>query len=91
MIAHEVPRHADTDCRRYIDCLTPETSEAVADLLRGLRTHGGKLLKGLQDGDVERAQLGLGHAYSRSKVKFSVNRLVSFLKPRTLLLRTVSD
>jgi len=64
------------DWSRYIDCLTPETSEAVADLLRGLRTHGGKLLKGLQEGDVERAQLGLGHAYSRSKVKFSVNRLV---------------
>lgn len=30
--------------------------------------------QGLRDGDLEKAQLGLGHAYSRSKVKFDVNR-----------------
>ena len=46
----------------------------VGDLLRGLRLHSSKLLKQLQDGDVERAQLGLGHAYSRAKVKFSVQK-----------------
>lgn len=54
-----------------IECETSETSEVVADLLRGIRLHSDKLLKQLQDGDVERAQLGLGHAYSRAKVKFS--------------------
>ena len=58
----------------YIECETSETSEVVADLLRGLRQHGPKLLKQLQEGDVERAQLGLGHAYSRGKVKFSVQK-----------------
>ncbi|KAF2500024.1 Nop-domain-containing protein [Lophium mytilinum] len=58
----------------YIECETSETSEVVADLLRGLRTHQSKLLKGLQSGDVERAQLGLGHAYSRGKVKFSIQK-----------------
>ncbi|CAG8972602.1 hypothetical protein HYALB_00005371 [Hymenoscyphus albidus] len=57
-----------------VDCETGETSEVVADLLRGVRFHAGKLLKGLQEGDVERAQLGLGHAYSRAKVKFSVQK-----------------
>jgi nucleolar protein 56 len=57
-----------------IECETGETSEVVADLLRGLRLHAPKLLKGLQEGDVERAQLGLGHAYSRAKVKFSVQK-----------------
>ncbi|EKD14996.1 uncharacterized protein L3040_003807 [Drepanopeziza brunnea f. sp. 'multigermtubi'] len=57
-----------------VDCETGETSEVVADLLRGLRFHAGKLLKGLQEGDVERAQLGLGHAYSRARVKFSVQK-----------------
>lgn len=51
-----------------VECETSETSEIVADLLRGLRLHIGKLLKGLEDGDVDRAQLGLGHAYSRAKV-----------------------
>lgn len=57
-----------------VDCETGDTSEVVADLLRGLRLHAAKLLKGLQEGDVERAQLGLGHAYSRAKVKFSVQK-----------------
>ncbi|RDW67984.1 putative SIK1 [Coleophoma cylindrospora] len=57
-----------------VECETGETSEVVADLLRGLRLHADKLLKGLQDGDVGRAQLGLGHAYSRAKVKFSVQK-----------------
>ncbi|KAH8899963.1 Nop domain-containing protein [Thozetella sp. PMI_491] len=57
-----------------IQCESANTSEVVATLLRGIRTHAHKLLKGLQDGDVERAQLGLGHAYSRAKVKFSVHK-----------------
>ncbi|KFY08284.1 hypothetical protein V492_06367 [Pseudogymnoascus sp. VKM F-4246] len=57
-----------------VECETGDTSEVVADLLRGLRLHAGKLLKGLHEGDVERAQLGLGHAYSRAKVKFSVQK-----------------
>jgi nucleolar protein 56 len=57
-----------------IECETPETSELAADLLRGLRLHAEKLLKNLQAGDISRAQLGLGHAYSRSKVKFSVQK-----------------
>jgi nucleolar protein 56 len=55
-------------------CETGDTSEVVHDLLRGLRTHSEKLLKGLQEGDVGRAQLGLGHAYSRAKVKFNVHK-----------------
>ncbi|EMF08704.1 Nop-domain-containing protein [Sphaerulina musiva SO2202] len=57
-----------------VQCETPETSELAADLLRGLRTHAEKLLKTLQNGDISRAQLGLGHAYSRAKVKFSVQK-----------------
>ncbi|KAK5126266.1 snoRNP complex protein nop56 [Meristemomyces frigidus] len=57
-----------------IECETPETSELCADLLRGLRMHAEKLLKNLQTGDISRAQLGLGHAYSRAKVKFSVQK-----------------
>jgi nucleolar protein 56 len=58
----------------YIECETPETSEVAADLLRGVRMHAPKLLKELQDGDLEKAALGLGHAYSRNKVKFSINK-----------------
>ncbi|KAL8668118.1 MAG: hypothetical protein Q9202_000096 [Teloschistes flavicans] len=57
-----------------LECETADTSEVVQDMLRGIRQHGPKLLKQLQDGDVERAQLGLGHAYSRARVKFSVQK-----------------
>lgn len=58
----------------HLTCETSETSEAVADLLRGLRQHSGKLVKKLQPNDIDRALLGLGHAYSRGKVKFSINK-----------------
>jgi nucleolar protein 56 len=58
----------------FVDCETGDTSEIVQDLLRGIRLHAGKLLKQLRDGDMDTAQLGLGHAYSRAKVKFSVQR-----------------
>ncbi|KAF1977180.1 pre-rRNA processing nucleolar protein-like protein Sik1 [Bimuria novae-zelandiae CBS 107.79] len=58
----------------HVSCETGETNPVVGDLLRGLRQHAGKLIKQLQSGDIERSVLGLGHAYSRSKVKFSVNK-----------------
>jgi nucleolar protein 56 len=57
-----------------LECETGDTSEVVQDMLRGIRLHSTKLLKGLREGDLDTAQLGLGHAYSRSKVKFSVQR-----------------
>ncbi|KAF8305211.1 Nop-domain-containing protein [Clavulina sp. PMI_390] len=54
-----------------------DTSPRSLDLIRGIRFHAEKLLggmSGLQAGDMTKAQLGLGHSYSRSKVKFNVNR-----------------
>ena len=51
-----------------------DAGDVTQDLLRGTRTHASKLLKTLQPGDLEKAQLGLGHSYSRAKVKFNVNK-----------------
>src|SRR5688500_18694704 len=51
-----------------------ETSELVLELVRGIRLHSDKLLNQVKDNDLEKAQLGLGHSYSRAKVKFNVNR-----------------
>jgi nucleolar protein 56 len=48
---------------------------AVAELTRGVRLHFANLVKGLTDKSQSKAQLGLGHAYSRTKVKFNVNRV----------------
>ncbi|KZT35103.1 Nop-domain-containing protein [Sistotremastrum suecicum HHB10207 ss-3] len=54
-----------------VDC---DTSERSMELIRGVRLHAPKLLTGLQSDDLDKAQLGLGHSFSRAKVKFNVNR-----------------
>lgn len=41
----------------------------------GVRAHFPNLVKGLTDQSAGKAQLGLGHSYSRAKVKFNVNRV----------------
>jgi nucleolar protein 56 len=51
-----------------------DTGTVTQDLLRGLRLHATKLFTAMQPGDLEKAQLGLGHSYSRAKVKFNVNK-----------------
>ncbi|KAI5450913.1 Nucleolar protein 56 [Naganishia albida] len=55
-----------------------DTGERTLEFVRGIRLHAEKLLAkagtGMTSGDVKMAQLGLGHSYSRGKVKFNVNR-----------------
>ena len=50
------------------------SDDTVRELLRGVRRHLPHFVTPLKGGMVERAQLGLGHSYSRAKVKFNVNR-----------------
>ncbi|XP_011212587.1 nucleolar protein 56 [Bactrocera dorsalis] len=47
---------------------------AVPEILRGIRFHFHRLVKGFTDKSAGIAQLGLGHSYSRAKVKFNVHR-----------------
>ncbi|ELV12810.1 Nucleolar protein 56, partial [Tupaia chinensis] len=49
-----------------------ENANAVSE---GVRLHFHNLVKGLTDLSACKAQLGLGHSYSRAKVKFNVNRV----------------
>ncbi|KAI1900456.1 hypothetical protein AGOR_G00050120 [Albula goreensis] len=51
-----------------------QTGGVVAEILRGVRLHFHTLVKGLTAQAASKAQLGLGHSYSRAKVKFNVNR-----------------
>ncbi|KAM9813372.1 nucleolar protein 56 [Neosynchiropus ocellatus] len=51
-----------------------QTSGVVAEITRGVRLHFHSLVKGLTAQAASKAQLGLGHSYSRAKVKFNVNR-----------------
>jgi len=46
----------------------------VRELLRGCRMHFGRLVKDLKELDLEKARLGLGHSFSRSRMQFDPNR-----------------
>ncbi|EKE37678.1 hypothetical protein ENUP19_0311G0003 [Entamoeba nuttalli] len=46
----------------------------VNSVIRGIRTHFSKYLKDITNEDLRTAMLGLGHSYSRNKVKFNVNK-----------------
>lgn len=61
-------------------------SEEAQELIRGVRLHATKLLKGLQSDDIMKAQLGLGHSYSRAKLKFNVNRIDNMIIQAIALL-----
>ncbi|XP_069833188.1 nucleolar protein 56 [Dendropsophus ebraccatus] len=52
-----------------------QTGGVVAEVIRGIRLHFHALVKGLTAQSASKAQLGLGHSYSRAKVKFNVNRV----------------
>ena len=71
--------------------------EAVGELLRGVRLHFTRLLgaagggdtNALREGDLQRAQLGLAHSYSRAKVKFNVNKVDNMIIQAIALLDTL--
>lgn len=52
-----------------ISCRSDET---VREIIRGIRYHFTNYVKLLGNGMLEQAQLGLGHSYSRTKVKYFV-------------------
>ncbi|PIC27141.1 hypothetical protein B9Z55_019482 [Caenorhabditis nigoni] len=47
----------------------------ITEILRGTRVHFERLAKDLPHHSLSKAQLSLGHSYSRSKVKFDVHRV----------------
>ncbi|XP_037534515.1 nucleolar protein 56 [Nematolebias whitei] len=51
-----------------------QTGGVISEIIRGVRLHFHSLVKGLTAHAASKAQLGLGHSYSRAKVKFNVNR-----------------
>merc|ERR1712088_834233 len=46
----------------------------VPEVIRGIRQHFAKLVKGFSAATSDKSQLGLSHSYSRAKVKFNVNK-----------------
>ncbi|KAL7222026.1 hypothetical protein ACSBR1_023863 [Camellia fascicularis] len=66
-----------------------QSNEFVLELIRGVRLHFDRFIENLKPGDLEKAQLGLGHSYSRAKVKFNVNRVDSMVIQAIFLLDTL--
>lgn len=54
--------------------LSCRSDETVREVLRGCRLHMTHFVKGLGGGSASQAQLGLGHSYSRGKIKFNPAR-----------------
>jgi len=46
----------------------------IPEVIRGIRQHFPKLVKGFSALSSDKSQLGLSHSYSRCKVKFNVNK-----------------
>lgn len=59
---------------------------AVPEIIRGIRFHFHNLVKGFTLKTSGVAQLGLGHSYSRAKVKFNVNRVDNMIIQSIALL-----
>ncbi|XP_076898462.1 nucleolar protein 56-like isoform X2 [Bidens hawaiensis] len=66
-----------------------QSNEFVSELIRGVRMHFDKFIDNLKAGDLEKAQLGLAHSYSRAKVKFNVNRVDNMVIQAIFLLDTL--
>lgn len=54
--------------------ISVRADDMVREISRGARLHLSSLVKGLENGGINQAQLGLGHSYSRGKVKFNPAR-----------------
>ncbi|CAJ0936526.1 unnamed protein product, partial [Mesorhabditis belari] len=55
--------------------LKPTFGGVITEILRGIRVHFEALAKNLPHHSLSKAQLSLGHSYSRGKVKFDVHRV----------------
>ncbi|EIN12555.1 Nop domain-containing protein [Punctularia strigosozonata HHB-11173 SS5] len=62
------------------------SANVAQELIRGIRLHAPKLLTGMAADDLTKAQLGLGHSFSRAKLKFNVNRIDNMIIQAIALL-----
>ena len=67
------------------------SNDVTTELFRGIRRHLDKLIQQFKEGDLAKAQLGLGHSFSRAKVRLRPLPLApsysaALTTPRVLLL-----
>jgi len=61
-------------------------NDLVLELIRGIRLHFHRFIPDLKLKDWHQSQLGLGHSYSRCKVKFNVHRVDNMIIQSICLL-----
>jgi RNA processing factor Prp31 len=61
-------------------------TDPIPELLRGIRLHFSKMHSSIKGDNLAKAQLGLGHSYSRAKVKFNVHRVDNMIIQSICLL-----
>ncbi len=49
-------------------------AQSAKEIIRACRTHFARAVDSITDADLDRARCGLGHAFSRNKLKFDTNR-----------------
>lgn len=64
-------------------------NEYTGELLRGVRLHFARFVKGMEELDLHKAQLGLAHAFSRDRVQFNVKRVDNMIIQAIALLDTL--
>ena len=60
--------HIGSSIAEQIPVMRITFTGVVTEILRGIRMHSSYLLKGLPHASLNKAQLSLGHSYSRAKV-----------------------
>lgn len=68
------PKYKSSVSESLSNAITIVADDYIEDLLRAVRMHFHKFVAGLSSSDATKAQLGLAHSYSRSKVKFNVHK-----------------
>lgn len=71
---HRDPKFKSAVTDALENALSVTGDDHVEELLRGVRMHFDRFISGLDPTDAVKAQLGLAHSYSRSKVKFNVHK-----------------
>ncbi|XP_046447712.1 nucleolar protein 56-like [Daphnia pulex] len=66
--------------------ITCQHAGVIPEIVRGIRVHFAHLVKGFTVQTSGVAQLGLGHSYSRAKVKFNVHRVDNMIIQSIALL-----
>lgn len=74
LAVHKDPKMKSAIADALAGTIAVTADDYTDELLRGVRMHFERFIDNLNTGDAVKAQLGLAHSYSRSKIKFNVHK-----------------